>query len=243
MSPIEVRYESVNHHPPGGREEIIVRAGDVRLAEVAARLRDAGFPRPPSTFSLGRQYLIPGETTGTLTVRSKRGKAEVSCFAGAWDEDPGYARVFEALRPPRAWPAEGRFTFPEAADLKLGCRYGSAHASGHHWLSILPAGKASLFVERGLSRLSADGALSDDELAAVVSAARAIRWRDERPPFDASPAMNGHTPAAIFVNAGRPDEAGAYHALAWEQRRAAPRWAALVDALEPLLQRLLGELA
>jgi hypothetical protein len=95
-------------------------------------------------------------------------------------------------------------------------------------------------VERGHARQSTNGTASEGELDAIVAAARAIGWRDERPPFDAALASGGHTPAAISLGAGRPDEAGAYHPFAWEQRRAAPRWAALFDALDPLVERLLA---
>ena len=244
--PIEVRYESINYHPPGRTERIVAHVGDPGYRELVDALRYAAFPRPPITFSLGRTALVPGETTGTLSVRWARGEHHVTLFEKCWDEDAGYQRVFNILKPHK--PALSRFTVPSGPDLVLSYSVGSSHTHGRHWLKIMKGGKVSLLFEHQAGSslrqsLTAKGTLATSEQHTIIAALHKIRWPDDQPPFNVAHAMNGHTPASISLTPARDDECYAVQPLAFEQRRNEPRWAALFDALDPVVQTLAQALA
>ena len=244
--PIEVRYESINYHPPGRTERIVAQVGDPGFRELVDALRYAAFPRPPITFSLGRTALLPGETTGTLSVRGPRGEHHFTSFANYWNEDPGYRRVFNILKPHK--PSLSRFTVPSGPELVLSYRVGSSHTHGCHWLQIMKGGKVSLLFEHqaGSSipqRLTAKGTLATAEQHTIIAALHKIRWPNDEPPFNVAHAMNGHTPASIGLTSARDDEGQAAQMFAFEQRRNEPRWAALFDALDPVVQTLAQALA
>ena len=246
IDPFEVRFGANHTHPPYGSTETVVTNDDPRFPAVVAALREAGFPRAPSTFSNGRMYLTPGQSTATLTVRTSEGDSSLACGEHSWGEDAGYQRVLAALRAPAPPRPADEFTAPTTpAGLEIGWRWGAIHAGGHHWLTVLgKKGTVSYFIEEdGKPKRVAKGTLAESEAAALVTIIAALRWRDQPPPFDAHAAKAGHTPASINVRPGRDDQRYAAYALAFEQRHAAPEWSRLFEVLDAMVARLAPLLA
>lgn len=243
--PFEVRFGAVHTHPPYGADETVVTNDDPRFPALVAALRDAGFPRPPSTFANGGMP-APGSSNATLTVRTAQGDTSLSCGEHSWGQDAGYQRVLAALRAPSPSTPAHDFTAPTApTGLEIGWRWGAIHAGGHHWLTILgKKGTVSYFIEEGRQpKRVAKGELTASEGAALVAAIATLPWRDRPPPFDAHAARTGHTPATINVRPGRDDQQYAVYALAFEQRHASPEWSRLFTQLDAIVARLTPLLA
>lgn len=218
----------------------MLRPGDPQFAAAVEGLQRAGFPRPPSTFSLGRNHYVPGETDAKLTVRTSAGEQSITCFAHAWGDDPGYLRFLESLHPPKPRPPSWKLTMPASAEeLEMSFKWGSPYTTGHHWFGIIRSRKVSYSIEVDGGRArAASEALTDVDASALLAAVAAIEWREGAPPFDPLAAARGHTPARIQLRPGRNDESYANQALAWEQRHAAPEWSRLFTVLDAMVARL-----